>query len=35
MNHQDTINQLIEKIRSCKDDDLLDLVLKLFLESGY
>ncbi len=33
--NQETVNQLIEKIRSCKDEDLLDLILKLFLESGY
>ena len=33
--HQDLINQLIEKIRTCEDESLLDLILKLFLESGY
>lgn len=33
--HQDLINQIIEKIQTCEDQDLLDLILKLFLESGY
>ena len=33
--NQEIISQLIKKIKSCKDEDLLDLVLKLFLESGY
>ena len=33
--HQELISQLIEKIQNCKDEHLLDLVLKLFLESGY
>lgn len=33
--HHDLVEQLMDKIQSCKDEDLLDLVLKLFLESGY
>lgn len=33
--HQDLLNQIIEKVQNCKDENLLDLVLKLFLESGY
>ena len=33
--HQELINQLIEKIKTCQDEALLDLVWKLFLESGY
>ena len=33
--HQELINQLIEKIKNCPDEGLLDLILKLFLESGY
>ena len=28
-------NQIIEKIQTCDDEDLLDLILKLLLESGY
>lgn len=27
--------QILEKIRTCDDEDLLDLILKLLLESGY
>lgn len=27
-------NQLTEKIQTCTDESLLDLILKLFLESG-
>lgn len=33
--HQDLVNQIIEKIQTCEDEILLDLILKLFLESGY
>ena len=33
--HQYLINQIIEKIQTCDDESLLDLVLKLLLESGY
>ena len=33
--HQDSINQLIEKIKTCNDESLLDLIMKLLLESGY
>ncbi len=32
---QTLIDQLTEKIQTCEDEILLDLVLKLFLESGY
>lgn len=32
---QDLINQLIEKIQTCEDENLLDLILKLLLESSY
>lgn len=31
---QDLISQIIEKIQSCTDESLLDLILKLFFESG-
>lgn len=33
--HQETVNQIIEQLNICTDVDLLDLVLKLLLESGY
>ncbi len=33
--HQYLTNQIIEKIQTCDDESLLDLVLKLLLESGY
>lgn len=32
---QDLTNQIIEKIQLCPDETLLDLILKLLLESGY
>ena len=32
---QQTIEQISEKIKTCKDPDLLDLILKLLLESGH
>lgn len=31
----DLTNQIIEKIQICPDEGLLDLILKLLLESGY
>ena len=34
MQHLHIINQIIERLNSCKDPDLLDLVLKLLIESG-
>ena len=33
--HQDLIKQIVEKVQGCPDESLLDLILKLFLESGY
>lgn len=33
--HQDLINQIIEKIQTCNDESLLDLILKLLIESSY
>lgn len=35
MPHHEIKNQIIEHLEACTDFDLLDLVLKLFLESGY
>lgn len=32
---QNTINQIIEQLNLCNDMDLLDLILKLLLESSY
>ncbi len=33
--YQDLVNQIIEKLHSCPDESLLDLIHKLLLESGY
>jgi hypothetical protein len=33
--HQDLIKQITQKLHSCQDESLLDLILKLLLESGY
>lgn len=33
--HQDLINQIIKKIHTCNDENLLDLILKLLIESSY
>jgi hypothetical protein len=33
--HQHIIDQISEKLHTCKDVDLLDLILKLLLESSY
>lgn len=32
---QELINQIVERIQACSDELLLDLILKLLLESGY
>lgn len=32
--HQEIILQIIERLRTCTDADLLDLILKLLLESS-
>lgn len=32
---QDTITQIIEHLQACADENLLDLILKLLIESGY
>ena len=34
MKHE-LITQIIERLQACKDESLLDLVLKLLIESGY
>lgn len=33
--HHDHLTYIIEKLKACKDESLLDLILKLLLESGY
>lgn len=33
--HQDLAKQISEKIQTCNDESLLDLIMKLLLESGY
>lgn len=32
---QDIIKNIIEHLQNCKDTDLLDLILKLLIESSY
>lgn len=32
---QYTIQQIIERLQGCNDESLLDLMLKLLIESGY
>lgn len=34
MHPEKIINQIIERLNGCHDTDLLDLILKLLLESG-
>lgn len=33
--HHETISKIIEQLNTCKDESLLDLILKLLLESSY
>lgn len=35
MQHEQLINQIIELLKACKDENLLDLVFKLLIESSY
>lgn len=35
MQRDQLITQIIERLQACTDESLLDLVLVLFLESGY
>lgn len=35
MQHEQLVNLLIERLYKCKDETLLDLILKLLIESGY
>lgn len=32
--HQDLIQNIIERLQACADEALLDLILKLLIESG-
>lgn len=32
---QDILHNIIERLRSCTDEALLDLILKLLMESGH
>lgn len=34
MQHE-LINQIVERLQNCADESLLDLILKLLIESGY
>ena len=33
--HQELVNQITDRLGACGDSDLLDLILKLLIESGY
>jgi len=35
MQQEQTIRQIIERLQTCADEHLLDLILKLLIESGY
>lgn len=35
MQHDQLIKQIIEHLQACQDENLLDLILKLLLESSY
>lgn len=35
MQREQLITQIIEKIKTCADETLLDLILKLLIESSY
>lgn len=35
MQYESLIKQIIEHLQACQDENLLDLILKLLLESGY
>lgn len=32
---QNTINQIVEHLNNCSDENLLDLILKLLIECSY
>lgn len=35
MQHDQIIKQIIERLQACADESLLDLILKIVIESGY
>lgn len=35
MQHHELVTQIMERLEACTDFDLLDLISKLLLESGY
>lgn len=35
MPHDQIVKHIIERLHGCADENLLDLVLKLLIESGY
>lgn len=35
MQQEQIIKQIIERLQACADESLLDLILKLLIESGY
>lgn len=35
MQREHLINEIIERLQACADETLLDLILKLLIESGY
>jgi hypothetical protein len=35
MKQKQLIDQIVERLNGCRDTDMLDLILKLLVESGY
>lgn len=35
MKPKQLIDQIVERLNGCRDTDMLDLILKLLVESGY
>ena len=35
MQQEQLVNQIIDRLQACADENLLDLILKLLIESGY
>lgn len=35
MQHDQVIQQIIERLKACTDESLLDLILKLLIEGSY
>lgn len=35
MQHEQIVKQIVEHLHGCADENLLDFILKLLIESGY